>query len=55
MNPELTDALDGSSVAAMVHAGEHRFPLSDEVEAVPAAQLLTDGFAAPSHPWNSGP
>jgi hypothetical protein len=28
----------------VVHAGEHRFPLSAEVEAVPVAQLLTNGF-----------
>lgn len=28
----------------VVHAGEHRFPLSAEVQAIPVAQLLTDGF-----------
>jgi predicted AAA+ superfamily ATPase len=30
----------------VIHAGEHRFPLSTEVDAIPVAQLLTDGLAA---------
>ena len=30
----------------VVHAGRHRFPLADRITAIPAADLLVEGFAA---------
>jgi predicted AAA+ superfamily ATPase len=46
LTPSIRSAMESLDLdhVIVVHAGEHRFPLSAEVEAVPVAQLLTDGF-----------
>lgn len=46
LTPSIRSAMETLDLdrVIVVHAGEHRFPLSAEVDAVPVAQLLTDGF-----------
>jgi hypothetical protein len=49
MTPSLRSVLETLDLdrIVVVHAGEHRFPLAPDVEAVPAVQLLTEGFPQP--------
>jgi predicted AAA+ superfamily ATPase len=46
LTPSMRSALDDLQLDRMVvvHAGTHRFPLADRVEAVPAARVLIDGL-----------
>ncbi len=48
LTPSIRSAMESLDLdrVIVVHAGEHRFPLSAEVEAIPVAQLLTDGLGA---------
>lgn len=49
MTPSIRSALDSLNLERIIviHAGDHRFPLAPKVEAVPARELLINGFKPP--------